>query len=143
MWPFLFFFYACTMPFEALASNVYSYTSLSKFDYIAKQPKFSSMIRSGGRPTERQIYSLAEAGYATILSVSEFPTDDFLFYGVEDKFPSSSNEKSIGESLGIKVRTLNGQFNSEFASEVSLLLSTLPKPIYTLSCKHLFIMHSF
>ena len=112
------------------SSSAYTSTSLSKYDHFVKHPMAAAMIKTGGRLSERQINYVAEAGYAAILSVSDFPTDDTSYMNVSDSFPSSVSEISMGKSLGLEVAVVNAQLTPQYVKLVSDMLTGLPKPVY-------------
>lgn len=104
-------------------------SALTAYDTFAKTPP-SENIRVGGRLTSRQIESIAEGGYKTIISVFNFTTDDSSYNSVDDIYPSSNNEVLIGESYGLIVSVINSQLTPEYSTLISLLISESPKPIY-------------
>ena len=80
--------------------------------------------------TERQIESLAAAGFKSILSTlpQSEPLDSFN--GMEGPFPSSAQEFAIASQLGMAAVTLETEFSPESAQRVSDAILALEKPIY-------------
>ncbi len=102
--------------------------SLTKFDHFVKVP-FSN-IHTGGRLTERQIGYIATAGYASILSVVEFSTNDTIYNGMNGTFPSSSYEAQIASSYGLNMKYLASSLTLSSLVTIVEIIDTLPKPLY-------------
>ena len=102
--------------------------SLTKFDHFVKVPW--NNIHTGGRLTERQIGYIATVPYSSILSISEFATNDTSFNGVNGSFPSSAYEAEIASSYGLSVKYVQSSFTLASLAVIVDIIDSLPKPLY-------------
>jgi len=102
--------------------------SLTKFDHFVKVP--ASTLRTGGRISERQIGYIAESGYASILSVSEFFSNDTSYNGVEGAYPSSEYEVEIAASYNMSADFIASNLTLESLAVITKKIDTMKKPIY-------------
>ncbi len=123
---------------QAARVTGFSPSSLGKFNDFVKVPRTDSptsnsvdeAINSGGRLITRHLEYLASAGYKSVLSVSEFSTNDTTFNGVSGDFPSSDYEMKLLNSFGLEARTVSASMTERSAKQISQLMDTLPKPLY-------------
>lgn len=106
----------------------FEWATLSKLDHFVKKP--SEGIYVGGRITTRQIQALSDAGFKSILSISNFTDDDASYNSIAGDFPSSANEENFAKSIGLQSIVVESQLTLKSLDDVSKVLYGLPKPLY-------------
>lgn len=104
------------------------FSTLNKYDHFVKKLSFD--IFPGGRLTSRQITSLADGSFKSVLSIVEFPTDDEIYNGVVGSFPSTKNELAQVASMNLVPAVYNAALTVNDVIAVSTLLESLPKPVF-------------
>lgn len=102
--------------------------SVTKFDHFVKVP--SSSFHAGGRLTERHIEYLSQASYNSILSISDFPTNDTEYNGVSGSFPSSTYEVALANENGMNGVSLSSSLTVDFLNVFVDTLDSLKTPAY-------------
>jgi hypothetical protein len=120
----LYVFFATRFSLAAQDSAV----SLTKYDHFVKVPYYN--IHTGGRLTERQIGYIASVPYSSMLSISEFASNDTVFNGVNGSFPSSAYELDIANSYGLNGMYVQSSFTLSFLTAFVDIVDSLPKPLY-------------
>ena len=120
-----------TILFLFIFKYVYSSVGpvLTNYDHFTKNLIFGAMS-VGGRLQEREIAYLAEAGYASILSIVTFNTTDSSFKNITGDWPSSAEEKKIANSYGLQMEYFSSTLTVDSVNIASKYLETLSKPIY-------------
>lgn len=112
----------------SLCSHISADATLNKYNHFAK--KVAAEILVGGRLTIRQIGSLADAGVKSIISIANFNTNDDSYNSILGDFPSSSNEQTLAQSLGMKADVYPASLTPQDVEIVSLKILQMPKPLF-------------
>ena len=102
---------------------------LTKYDHFSKHLTIGA-ISTGGRLQTREIGYIAQAGFASILSVVEFNTSDASYKNITGDWPSSENEKSTAQSYGLAMEYFASSLTVDSVNTASAYLTTMPKPIF-------------
>lgn len=108
--------------------NAQAAKSLSKYNHFLKPP--SSTIHTGGRLTEREIAYMAQAGYASYLSIVEFGTNDTSFNGVNGAFPSTQYEMELTKKYGMDGKYVISSLTEDSLTAISKIIDGAKKPLY-------------
>lgn len=117
---------------DVVGQTTYSFSTsrLGSYNHFVKSPQNGELIQTGGRLIERHLGYLLEAGFKSVLSISEFSTNDTIYNGVPGSYPSSGYEMSIVEGYGMKGKTVPSALTVDSAKEVSEVISEMEKPLY-------------
>jgi protein tyrosine phosphatase (PTP) superfamily phosphohydrolase (DUF442 family) len=126
-----------------LSSSGYTYSpyTLGKLDHYLKKPQQVNGVGDvlvGGRLTTRQVAGVAESGFQSYVSVTNFATDDTVFNNVTGDFPSSSNEQAIFEAYGLSYTVIPVTYSAADAKAFSAIITAAPKPVYV----HCYVSYS-
>ncbi len=113
----------------ALVSASYNWATFSKLNHFTKRVTEGG-IYTGGRLQNREIAYIAQAGFASILSVVNFTTTDTSFKNITGSWPSSDSEKTIVESYGLKYNYFASSLTVESVDYGSSLIASMPKPLF-------------
>lgn len=103
--------------------------TLNKYDHFSKHMTIGAMS-IGGRLQEREIEYIAQAGFASILSIAEFNTTDTTYKNVTGSWPSSQDEKEIAKSYSMEMEYFSSSLTVESVNLASKFIMSLPKPLY-------------
>ena len=81
-----------------------------------------------GRLTTRQLGYVSEAGFASILSITEFDSSEEIFNDMAGKWPSTGQEGDILSEYGTKFKAMNAQLSTESYNDFVQMMLTMPRP---------------
>ena len=118
-----------TIAMMVVVNGQFSWATLGPYSYQSK--RILPGVFTGGRLTETQLKLLANAQFATVLSVAMFPDNNSTFNGVVGEFPSSAREAQIVESVGMKMVQLdNIALDAASSVRFNQALLAAKKPVY-------------
>jgi len=113
---------------SATSFKDFHWQTLGKMSHFVKRAAPGMFL--GGRLSERQIGYIAEANFSSIFSLVNFPTDDAVYHGISDTWPSTVNEGKISGSYGLSYQAVAiKNLSTDTFYEVSDMLTRIPKPV--------------
>jgi len=107
-----------------------NWATLSRYNHFSKRNNPSTQLYTGGRIQEREIEYLYTAGYKSIISISNFTTNDTNYKNIDGSWPSSDYEKSISNLLGLSMEYFESDFTIDSLNYLSDLIEKIQKPVY-------------
>ncbi len=116
--------------FIDLIEATFNWATLSRYNHFSKRNNPSTQLYTGGRIQTREIEYIYTAGYKSIISISNFTTNDTNYKNVNGDWPSSDYEKYISNSLGLNMEYFESEFTIDSLNYFSDLIEKMEKPIY-------------
>lgn len=101
-------------------------TSMGSTHYLKR---LTPGIFTTGRLTTRQLGYVSEAGFASILAISEYSSDDYSFNGIEGKWPSTEQEKKVLDKYGTVFQSMQADMTAASYEQFFTMILSIPKPV--------------
>lgn len=82
-----------------------------------------------GRLTSRHLRYIAEAGYASVVSLTHFPSDESSYQGVSGEWLSTDNEAALLSSYGVAFRDIDATLTQASFDSFAQAMNSIPKPV--------------
>ena len=108
----------------------FNWATLSRYNHFSKRNNPSTQLYTGGRIQTREIEYLYNAGYKSIISISNFTTNDTNYKNINGDWPSSEYEKYTSNSLGLSMEYFESELAIDSLNYFSDLIEKMEKPIF-------------